>query len=281
MPELPEVESIRRTLAPLLVGQTVARVRLRRSDYVHGPARPRDLLASRTIVDLDRRGKQLALYASPAGCVCVHLGMSGSLCYVSASAIPAGRLGPVDRHTHVVWRLSDGSALLLRDPRRFGGIWTFADKQELGLHRWDALGPDGLTITNSQLHEQLDRTRRTVKAVLLDQNIIAGIGNIYADESLFAARVHPMTIARTLSVRDVSRITRAIRTVLARAIAAGGSTLRDYRNGDGKPGRFQFRHRVYGRGGQPCMRCKQPLEKLLLTGRATVFCGQCQRINGR
>ena len=277
MPELPEVQNVRLGLLNTVVGQTVIRVSLRRPDVVCGKKRPTDLLCGRGITQVDRLGKQLALVAERDGagceaCVCIHLGMSGSLRYYP----PQESLRP-DRHIHMVWYLANGGRLAFRDPRRFGGLWTFASTQKLIEQRWSHLGPDALTITPARLHAKLLKTRRAIKAALLDQEVLAGLGNIYVDELLFACRVSPLRPACEVDRTQVRRMVGRMRRLLDNAIRSGGSTLRDYVNAQGRPGGFQNSHKVYGRSGQPCTRCNRLLSSETISGRTTVYCGQCQK----
>lgn len=287
MPELPEVEHLRQTLVPLVVGRRVRRVRLVRRDVVIRPGDPaggfsrsglvpathtvpaRELLSGQRITEILRHGKQLAIIADSGRVLCVHLGMTGRLLHLPARAHRPD-------HVHAVWTLDDGSRVLFRDPRRFGGLWIFSGLEELRGARWSALGPDALTITSHALRSALGRTRRGVKAALLDQRVLAGVGNIYADEALFDASLHPARRADGIGSDGCVRLARAIRTVLRRATDAGGSTLRDYADARGAPGAFQRRHRVYGRAGLPCARCGTPLESALLAQRGTTWCPTCQ-----
>lgn len=269
MPELPEVENVRRTLEPRVVGRRVGRVQIARRDVVRGRCTAAALGQGMKLQRIERHGKQLALVFNGA-CVCVHLGMSGSLRCDG---------GTKRDHVHVKWRFEGGEQVQFRDPRRFGGLWTTADMAQLHQQRWRLLGDDALAITPGKLHGRLAGTRRAVKAVLLDQHVLAGLGNIYVDEMLFTARVHPMTRGCDLDTAAVRRLVGVMRRLLQKAIEAGGSSLRDYVDGDGQQGRFQVDHRVYGRDGETCTRCKQTLAKLIVAGRTTVFCERCQRLN--
>lgn len=276
MPELPEVENVRLGLLNTVVGQTVSRVRLRRPDVVRGNKRHANLLSSRSITRIDRLGKQLALVADRdetgcEACVCIHLGMTGSLRYYP----PQEPLKP-DRHTHVIWHMASGGRLAFRDPRRFGGLWTFASVEELVEQRWSHLGLDALTITPVPLHAKLLKTRRTIKAALLDQSVVAGLGNIYVDELLFACRVSPLRPACGVDQTQVRQMVGRMRRLLHNAVGSGGSSLRDYVDALGRSGNFQNCHKVYGRSGQPCMRCGRLLLSETISGRTTVYCCWCQ-----
>ncbi len=274
MPELPEVENVRLGLLKTVLGRAVRKVSLRRADVVTGKKRPGDLLSGRKIADIGRLGKQLVLLSDEKGhgpCVCVHLGMTGSLRYYDS----AEDLEP-DAHTHVTWHLSDSGYLVFRDPRRFGGLWTFGSKQELVEQRWMCLGPDALVIKPRQLLSSLRSTQRAIKAVLLDQSVVAGLGNIYVDELLFLCRIRPQQRASELNEDQARRLVHQMRCLLKRAIRSGGSTLRDYVSVKGQAGAFQISHKVYGRSGQPCVRCGTELSSDTLAGRSTVYCHACQ-----
>lgn len=280
MPELPEVENVCIGLTRTLVGQKVQRVVVNRREVVRGGAGPGDLLNRQTIRRIDRLGKQFALVGEKPtskqkdgrqACACIHLGMTGSLRYYA----PEVDFQP-DKHTHVAWTLAGGGRLAFRDPRRFGGIWTFRSVNTLHEARWSKLGKDALTITPSQLHPKLQATQRAVKSALLDQSVIAGLGNIYVDELLFVMGIHPLRPGCEVSWPEAQQLVRRMRTLLARSIRLGGSSLRDYVDSSGQPGGFQQRHRVYGRSGLPCRSCDQPLACMTISGRTTVCCQRCQ-----
>lgn len=273
MPELPEVESVRRSLEPHLLGAPVASVRLIRRDILTGSAAPAALLAGDAVARLHRRGKQLAIIGASGRVLVVHLGMSGQLFFRAQP--PAAEVA----HVHAVWKLPRGQ-LVFRDPRRFGGLVTLPNGRALDEH-WSPLGPDALSIDDAALAAGLAGSRRTIKAALLDQALLAGVGNIYADEALFLARIAPQRSAGRLKTAEVSQLAAAIRTILAQAVAAGGSTLRDFLNGDGQPGGYAGRHAVYGRGGLPCPSCRRPLRQTVLGQRTTVWCAACQGPRGK
>lgn len=272
MPELPEVESIRRALAPI-VGRTVVKVEIFRTDVIEGlprgvEQRQNSLLVGGRIIDLLRHGKQLGVETDNGRTVCIQLGMSGQVLRCTASTEPR-------KHDHVVWTLDDRSTLTFRDPRRFGGL-TVGDAGSLK-RRWQDLGPDGLTLSDESLAAALTGRNRAVKAVLLDQALIAGVGNIYADEALFMAGIRPARNASRVRGDEVPKLAQAIRTVLAKAVEARGSSLRDYVQPDGVKGEAVLLHQAYGRGGLPCIRCGAPLRKTTIAQRTTVFCAECQR----
>jgi formamidopyrimidine-DNA glycosylase len=273
------------SLLPHVRGRVVRAAEVRRRDMVtvlgprggEGPL-PRTgkshLLVGWRVEAVERHGKQLALIGAKgkaSRALVGHLGMTGQFFCLG----PGDHL-PDPSHVHVVWRLDSGARLVLRDPRRFGGVWALASREALE-KRWSALGPDARTITVEQLAPRLARTRRSIKSALLDQEVLAGVGNIYADESLFLAGVSPSSTARDLSPRQVARLVESIRSVLAKAIAAGGSSVSDYVDGDGRPGSFQLSHAVYARGGLPCLTCGATLLSSLISNRTTVWCPSCQK----
>lgn len=296
MPELPEVESIRLSLVPKLVGRTVTEVVLHRRDVLVAPGDPfggfarqrgskkvkparvrkAELLEGAVVTGIERRGKQLAVVGESAElgravALGIQLGMSGQLFHRAA-----GQRVPQASHVHAEWRLNDGARLVFRDPRRFGGLRVFSSAEDLAAH-WVALGPDALTIDAAALAKGLAGTERAIKAVLLDQGVIAGIGNIYADEALFVSGIPPSRVAASLTPAQTEALAAAMRTVLAAAISAGGSTLRDYVDADGNPGSYKASHQVYGRGGKACARCGRALSEGTLAQRTTVWCAHCQR----
>jgi formamidopyrimidine-DNA glycosylase len=285
MPELPEVEAQRRSLLTHVVGALITRVELRRADIcdaadshglLHTPT-THDLCEAATIDRIDRLGKQMAIITRDGRVMNIHLGMTGMLLALRPDQEPAQA-----DHIHVRWLLSrrgkPAGTLLFRDPRRFGGIWTFPTIAALMQHRWNLLGPDALAATGAALHERLHASERAVKAALLDQHVIAGVGNIYADESLFRAGITPLARCNTLSPARWDRLARAIRDVMTIAVNAGGSTLRDgtYTDSTGKAGGFQHEHKVYGRGAQACFTCQTPLHRQAIAQRTTVWCPCCQ-----
>jgi formamidopyrimidine-DNA glycosylase len=270
MPELPEVETTRRGAAPLLSGRTVTRVVIRHAGLrwrVSG-ALARDL-PGETIRAVRRRAKYLLL-DTDRGSVIIHLGMSGSLRVIPASVTPG-------KFDHVDIVLDDGKALRLRDPRRFGAVlWTRDDPMRHRLLR--DLGPEPLTgdLSATYLFALSRGRRRAIRDFLLDGHVVAGIGNIYANESLFDAGIRPTRPAGRLSLPQYRNLVRALRTTLRRAIKAGGTTLRDFQRTDGEPGYFQLRLRVYGRAGQPCRRCGRMVKSVRLGQRSAFYCPACQ-----
>jgi formamidopyrimidine-DNA glycosylase len=267
MPELPEVQTVVLTLRPKVVGRAIRGVALARRDIV-SPVTI-DLvtqLTGRTIRNVARRGKRIVFTLDDGNRFYIHLGMTGQL----TTARPDAEAPP---HTHLELDVGPGRVLRFRDPRRFGGVWWLGSEdgaQDVGM------GPEPLAMRPAQLAKRLGRTTRAVKNALMDQRVVAGLGNIYVDESLFAAGIHPLARADALTAEQVARLNRAIKATLRRALRHRGSTLRDYRDADGESGGFQKLHRVYDRAGKPCRRCRTPIERIVLGGRSTHFCPRCQ-----
>lgn len=278
MPELPEVETVRAALETALVGHELVRPRLFRHDVLcssrHDEPIARQLLSGGVIRSVIRRGKHLALVAHDGRVLEIHLGMTGQvLLYPPGGPIPERFHG----HVHARWRVApEGTTMVFRDPRRFGGLWSFPDVASLVSARWSRLGVDALTITNAEFLSAIARTRSPIKSALLNQSLLAGVGNIYADEALFAGGVHPRTPACRVDAVKGAELAARLRGLLADAVRAGGTTLRDYAAPDGTPGEFRLEHRVYGRGGQSCRRCGVTLRSCQLAGRTTVYCPRCQ-----
>jgi formamidopyrimidine-DNA glycosylase len=271
VPELPEVETVVRELRPHLVGRRVTGVRRgRRKLRRPWQAEWDGLLVGRTVSAVGRQGKWIVVALADGRRLVVHLGMTGQLTVADAAA-------PRQDHTHLVLALDDGRELRFRDVRRFGCALLFATDIELGTF-FGALwvGPEPFNLNARYWRERLARTRRCLKAVLLDQGVVAGVGNIYADESLFAAKLHPGRAANTLTPREASRLRKAVAAVLTAAIDKRGSTIRDYVGGLGQAGGFQDEFCVYGRTGEACPRCRTPVERLRLAGRSSHYCPSCQ-----
>jgi formamidopyrimidine-DNA glycosylase len=269
MPELPEVETVRRGLAPHLVGQRLQGARVREG-RLRWPV-PDDLdarLRGQPILDLARRGKYLLIQLGD-GHLILHLGMSGSLRLTRSDSPP----GP---HDHLDLLLTDGQALRFRDPRRFGAVlWSVAPLQHPLLAR---LGVEPLQdgFSGDWLYAATRQRRVPIKTLLMDAHLIVGVGNIYANEALFRAGIHPLCPAGRLGRARCGRLAEAVKTTLAAAIRAGGSSLRDFVDGHGNPGYFQQSYFVYGRAGEPCRQCGRPIRSIRQAGRATYYCVACQ-----
>ncbi|HOL18104.1 MAG TPA: bifunctional DNA-formamidopyrimidine glycosylase/DNA-(apurinic or apyrimidinic site) lyase [Bacillota bacterium] len=271
MPELPEVETIRRGLEPLIVNKVFTRPVLLFPGSIRYPEPDRfcEQLEGRRIIALKRHGKYLLLELN-CGLLAVHLRMTGRLVYLEKGGPPSG-------HLRVVLPFQDGSLLYFSDMRKFGGLWLLDNKEDLspaGMHR---LGPDIYEqVTEEEFLELLQkRPRSRLKPLLLDQFFVAGLGNIYVDESLHRCRLHPCREAGSLSREEGKALFRAIREVLEEGIRCGGTTSRDYRDARGEKGTFQEQLAVYGRKGSPC-RCGTAIERIVVAGRGTYYCPRCQ-----
>ena len=270
MPELPEVETTRLGLRPRLLGRTLTRMEIR-NPSLRWPV-PNDLearLKGQTLIELSRRGKYLLFDFGPVTQL-VHLGMSGSLRF-------AGPDEPAALHDHIDWVFDDGTTLRMRDPRRFGTVlWSETPAQHPLLAH---LGPEPLTeaFDAATLYAQCQRRSAAIKQVIMDAGTVVGVGNIYASESLFHAGIRPTISARRLSRPACAKLATAIKHVLTAAIAAGGSSLRDYVHSSGELGYFQLQTQVYDREGLPCKACKGLIRRIVQGQRASFYCPTCQR----
>ncbi len=289
MPELPEVETIVRGLQRLLPGRSILDVRLGKTDFIDDPVQLGESLPGCRIESVTRHGKFIAFAlarSSPTARVdadaaasdvangdarvhlLVHLGMTGQLTVrLAADSAPP--------HTHATFVLDDGRELRYTDVRRFGRILLVADSR-VGEFR-DRLGADPLEITEAEFARRIGARHARIKALLLDQRTLRGMGNIYADESLWRARIHPARQADLLTRQQLRALHREVRSVLQTAIRLRGSSISDYVDAEGIPGRFQLRHRVYQREGKPCTRCAAKIRRIIVAGRSSYFCPKCQR----
>lgn len=271
MPELPEVETTRRGIAPHIENRLVTRV-LVRQRQLRWPisAELESGLTQQTIISVERRGKYLLL-GTPAGTLIIHLGMSGSLRIVAATQPPG-------KHDHVDIEFDHDKRLRYTDPRRFGCmLWqTDAALQHPLL---SSLGPEPLEeeFDSAYLHGRSRGRSAPIKAFIMDSRIVVGVGNIYANEALFLAGISPKRAAGKIALARYATLVECIKQVLARAITVGGTTLRDFTNSSGEPGYFKQSLLVYGRGGMNCTRCTQPLTEIRLGQRSTVYCRHCQK----
>ncbi len=268
VPELPEVEAVAREVRDALRRSTIVDARVHRWSVVAGASRhAKRLLLGAHVREIVRHGKQLALVGADGSVLVVQLGMTGSFGVVPASA-------PCEPHTHITWTLDRLRELRFVDPRRFGGVTWLKDRHAL-MARWSHLGPDALALP-SGWSAPIAASRRAIKAALLDQRAVAGVGNIYADEALSMVGLAPQRPCSRLTARQFEALGQAIGAVMRSALASGGSTIRTYRRMGGGAGTFQASLRVYGRAGQPCVTCARPLESALVAGRTTVWCRSCQ-----
>ncbi len=273
MPELPEVESVRRALEPVLVGRRFDRVRIDDARLVR-PFEPAEVAAElegERVASVERRGKYLIVRFESGRVLLIHLRMTGSLLHVARGSLPD------DPHRRAVVNLDDGSDVAYRDVRRFG-TWLLLEAGEAEPYLATKVGDEPLDalFTAARLGERLAGRRGALKAALLDQRTLAGLGNIYVDEALWRARINPLRPAGSLEQPELRRLQRGIRAALEHGLARHGSTLRDYRLPDGSGGSMQDEFHVYGRGGEPCGRCGTPIARTRIAGRSSWFCPDCQ-----
>lgn len=291
MPELPEVEVTRRRIAPHLVGRQIARVRTTPPSYffVTAPDRLRKRLTGRDVVALHRRGKYLLAELDDASSLLLHLGMTGQLFPAGASSLrllsatSRAALAPEDQvrfdpdaHTHLRFEFADdGPEVYFRDVRKFGKVaWIAPGETHPRLAR---LGRDALEVDGPHLFAATRKRAVAIKSLLLDQAVLAGVGNIYADESLFLAGVRPGRRAGRVTRKECDAIADGLRHVLQRSIETGGSSISDYVAPDGSDGAYQRERRVYARKGEPCSTCETPIKRIVLGQRGTHYCPRCQR----
>ena len=290
VPELPEVEVTRQRLAPLLVGRVIERVETTRDSYffLTKPEALKRQLAGRTVSALNRQGKYLLADLDDGSRLLLHLGMTGQL-FSSAvtsvrlfSAKTRGSLPPEallefkpDLHTHLSLHFRDGGpSVLFRDVRKFGKVLLLA--RGIADPRLEKLGVDALSATGRTLFDAARGRKIPIKTLLLDQGVIAGIGNIYADEALFLAKVRPTRSARRVTARECDAIVLATKRVMNRSIETGGSSISDYVTPDGSDGGYQDERKVYARKGLPCPVCRTPIRRLVIATRGTHYCAECQ-----
>lgn len=284
MPELPEVETVRRGLAPHLEGRRITGVRLNRAGLrLPFPDHLAERITGATFLPLHRRAKYLLAPLDHGETLVLHLGMSGRLLVLhdAGSAAPGKFNYSVDRlvqHDHAEIALEGGSTLIFNDPRRFGFLLLANTASLQALPALAGLGvePLGNGFSEEALAAMLHARKTPIKQALLDQRLIAGLGNIYVCEALFRAGIHPARAAGSLSIKEIAKLYPAIRIVLEEAIVAGGSTLRDFRHEDGALGYFQHSFAVYGREGEACPICANPVARITQGGRSSFFCERCQ-----
>jgi len=277
MPELPEVETVARGLQRQIAGRRILSITLGKTDFINNPEEIETELPGRAIRGVVRYGKFLLLRltrkedAEEIECepaLLVHLGMTGML-------RPHAPGEPQAKHTHVVALLDDGRELRYIDPRRFGRMaYLSAESLREELRRF---GADPLEAGLEEFTAKISQKRARIKALLLDQRVLRGVGNIYADESLWKARIHPKRLGARLRKEQVVELYRALQGILERAIVIRGSSISDFLDAEGQPGEYQRRHRVYGREGKPCVRCKTRIRRVIVAGRSSYFCPRCQQ----
>jgi formamidopyrimidine-DNA glycosylase len=281
MPELPEVETVARGLRQAILGRRILSVALGKTDFIDDPAALEQHLPGRQIEAVERYGKFMLLRlsalnreasvatngdAAPASLL-VHMGMTGQI-----APAPAGQ--PLEKHTHVCLVLDDGRELRYTDARRFGRIAYLT--KDLLAEELAGFGADPLEASKDEFADRICGRRARIKALLLDQSVLRGIGNIYADESLWKAKIHPARLGATLSEKEAETLRRALQDILRKAIVLRGSSISDFLDAEGEPGEYQRHHRAYGREEKNCYRCKTVIRRAIVAGRSSYFCPRCQ-----
>lgn len=279
MPELPEVETVARGLQMTVAGRRIVSVTLGKTDFIDDPAALEANLPGQSIARVERFGKfmlvrltreiapQSELTRANGDSLLVHLGMTGHLS-------PHAAAEPFPKHTHARFLLDDGRELRYTDPRRFGRMaFLPAENLSAELNRF---GADPLEISQADFLTLLRSHKSRIKSLLLDQSALRGVGNIYADESLWRSGIHPMSIASKISPERARALHKNLQAILREAIALRGSSIIDFLDAEGEPGEYQRRHRAYGREGKPCYRCKTPIRRVIVAGRSSYFCPKCQ-----
>ena len=279
MPELPEVETVARGLQAAIAGRKIVSISLGKTDFMDDPAAMERELPGRSIVAVERYGKFLLMRLSSGAngerarhegesALLVHLGMTGML-------LPQATSEPAKKHTHVVMLLDDGRELRYVDPRRFGRMAYLAgDVLRKELERF---GADPLAAGLDEFVSRIQARRAQIKALLLNQSVIRGVGNIYADESLWKAKLHPAELGARLTNAQASKLYRVLQEILRKAIELRGSSISDFLDADGMPGEYQRHHRVYGREGERCFRCRSIIRRTIVAGRSSYYCPNCQK----
>lgn len=275
MPELPEVETVRRTLEQLVIGKTIENVQVFWPKIIKKPADVAEfvtLLQGQTIREMGRKGKFLIFYLDDVALVS-HLRMEGRYAVAESK-------DPYDKHTHVIFAFTDGTELRYRDVRKFGTMHLFPIGTEFDHLPLSQLGPEPFSaeFSNPYFEKALAKTSRNIKAVLLDQTLVTGLGNIYVDEALFRAKIHPERLANSLSKHEISHLRKEIIATLSNAVEKGGSTIRSYVNSQGEMGMFQLELNAYAQEGKPCKNCGTLMEKIKVAGRGTHICPKCQKL---
>ena len=274
MPELPEVETVRRGLMSLVAGSKVSQVEVLYPKMIIGASDEfKQRLTGQTLERIDRRGKFLLLRFSNEWTVISHLRMEGKYFVRQADA-------PVEKHTHVIFTLADGRQLRYNDVRTFGRMPLVQTGSEQTIKSLAKLGPEptAAEFSFATFYEQLQKKKKAIKPALLDQNLVVGIGNIYADEILWLSKVHPATPCNQLTSKQAQAIHDNTIEELSKAVEAGGTTIRSYTDAFEQTGSFQFALHAYGQTGKPCPRCQTPIEKIVLAQRGTHFCPHCQQV---
>ncbi|MTI79631.1 MAG: bifunctional DNA-formamidopyrimidine glycosylase/DNA-(apurinic or apyrimidinic site) lyase [Firmicutes bacterium] len=275
MPELPEVETVKRSLEKLIVGLTIAKVDILMPKIIksHTPDQFQQLIAGRKVISLERRGKYLQIHLSGTYTLIIHLRMTGRLVLITGSK-------KLPKYTHVIFHLEKDKRLVFADMRQFGTINLVPDEELQNMPGLKDLGPEplGNDFSLGYLEKELQRRRTRVKTLLLNQSFVAGLGNIYADEALHLAKIHPERLANELSQQEVINLHQAIIEVIKQGIENRGTSFSDYVDGEGNIGSNQNMLKAYQRAGEPCHCCGTNMERKKVTGRSSCYCPQCQRL---
>jgi formamidopyrimidine-DNA glycosylase len=276
LPELPEVETVVRGLARGIVGHKITAVKILHKPSVSGSPKKPQTAVGRTIERVFRRGKFIRIGLSGGYGMAVHLRMTGWLGMIT----PAAFKTRVDAYARVLFMLENGDAILFHDVRTFGRVWVGTEEELLALKALSKLGPEPLEIDADEFTKRLRARNVSLKSLLLNQEFLAGVGNIYADEALYAAGLHPLMKSAKVRPEKARALHGAIQKVLQAAIKAGGTSIENFRNTDGDPGWFQRELLAYGRGGEECSRCGKAMKRILVGQRSTCFCPGCQKKRG-
>ena len=281
MPELPEVETVARGLRLTVLGRRILSVTLRKTDFIDDPSLIERHLPGRRIEAVERYGKFMLLRLSAAqgeensangenapAALLVHLGMTG---HIASTAVAQ----PWEKHTHASFALDDGRELRYTDARRFGRLAYLSE--ELLPVELEGFGADPLEVTAEEFATRIRSRHSRIKALLLDQTVLRGVGNIYADESLWRAKIHPAKLGASINKKQAAVLHRALQDILKKAIVMRGSSIANFVDGEGQPGEYQQHHRAYGREGKKCYRCGTIIRRAIVAGRSSFFCPQCQR----
>jgi formamidopyrimidine-DNA glycosylase len=281
MPELPEVETVARGLRATVLGRRILSVTLRKTDFIDDPSLIERHLPGRRIDAVDRYGKFMLVRLSEAqggeleksangdhaAALLVHLGMTGHIASTAAAQ-------PLEKHTHAIFALDDGRELRYTDARRFGRLaYLSAERLPVEL---EGFGAEPLLVTAKEFAARIGSRHSRIKALLLDQSVLRGVGNIYSDESLWRAKIHPATLGANLSKKQLSELRRDLQKILEKAIVMRGSSIADFTDAEGEPGEYQQHHRAYGREGKKCYRCGTSSRRAIVAGRSSFFCPKCQ-----
>lgn len=279
MPELPEVETVARGLRATVLGRRILSVTLRKTDFIDDPSLIERHLPGRRIDAVDRYGKFMLVRLSEAqneesangdsasSSLLVHLGMTGHIASTAAAQ-------PLEKHTHAIFALDDGRELRYTDARRFGRLAYFS--AEMLPAELEGFGAEPLLVTAEDFATRIGSRHSRIKALLLDQSVLRGVGNIYADESLWRAKIHPAKLGVNLGKKQLSELRRGLQKILEKAIAMRGSSIVDFTDAEGEPGEYQQHHRAYGREGKKCYRCGTLIRRAIVAGRSSFFCPKCQ-----